>query len=117
MWATLLFIATPAFVVNGNSLETDVVFLAFWMASVALFVGGRYGAAVGGLAEVGDGRGAHILRALALIPTVTAVGALGGGLYGTLGGGLYDLIHWQAGRLSAWGLWLTVAGAADRVVG
>lgn len=36
--ATLLFLATPAFVVNGNSLEADVPFLAFWMASVALFV-------------------------------------------------------------------------------
>ena len=37
LWATLLFIAVPVFVVNGNSLETDVPFLAFWMASVALF--------------------------------------------------------------------------------
>jgi hypothetical protein len=34
-----LFIAVPAFVVNGNSLETDLPFLAFWMAAVALFVG------------------------------------------------------------------------------
>ncbi len=38
LWATLLFLATPAFVVNGNSLESDVPFLAFWLASVALFV-------------------------------------------------------------------------------
>jgi hypothetical protein len=38
LWATLLFIAVPVFVVNGNSLETDLPFLAFWMASVALFV-------------------------------------------------------------------------------
>jgi hypothetical protein len=45
LWATLLFLATPAFVVNGNSLETDLPFLAFWMASVALFVAGRYGLA------------------------------------------------------------------------
>jgi len=36
--ATLMFMAVPAFVVNGNSLEADVPFLAFWMASVALFV-------------------------------------------------------------------------------
>jgi 4-amino-4-deoxy-L-arabinose transferase-like glycosyltransferase len=36
--ATLLFLVTPAFVVNGNSLETDVPFLAFWMASIALFI-------------------------------------------------------------------------------
>jgi hypothetical protein len=36
--ATLLFIAVPAFVVNGNSFEADLPFLAFWVASVALFV-------------------------------------------------------------------------------
>jgi len=37
LWATLLFLAVPAFVVNGNSLETDVPFLAFWMSAVALY--------------------------------------------------------------------------------
>jgi Dolichyl-phosphate-mannose-protein mannosyltransferase len=42
LWATLLFVATPAFVINGNSFETDLPFLAFWMVSVALFVSGRY---------------------------------------------------------------------------
>jgi 4-amino-4-deoxy-L-arabinose transferase-like glycosyltransferase len=36
--ATLLFLAVPAFVVNGNSLESDLPFLAFWMAAIALFV-------------------------------------------------------------------------------
>jgi hypothetical protein len=40
--ATLLFIATPAFVINGNSLESDLPFLAFWMTGLALFVSGRY---------------------------------------------------------------------------
>jgi hypothetical protein len=38
VWATLLFIAVPVFLVNGNSLETDLPFLAFWTASIALFV-------------------------------------------------------------------------------
>ena len=38
VWATLLFIATPAFVINGNSFESDIPFLAFWMAGVALVV-------------------------------------------------------------------------------
>jgi hypothetical protein len=38
--ATLLFIAVPAFVVNGNSLESDLPFLAFWMLAVAWFVKG-----------------------------------------------------------------------------
>jgi hypothetical protein len=37
VWATLLFMAVPAFVVNGNSLEADLPFLAFFLASVALF--------------------------------------------------------------------------------
>jgi hypothetical protein len=41
LWATLLFLAVPAFVVNGNSLETDLAFLAFWLAAVALFCAGR----------------------------------------------------------------------------
>jgi Dolichyl-phosphate-mannose-protein mannosyltransferase len=38
--ATLLFLAVPAFVVNGNSLETDLPFLALWMLTVAWFVKG-----------------------------------------------------------------------------
>src|SRR5580698_7390745 len=41
VWATLLFCAVPAFVVNGNSFEPDVPFLAFWMAAIALFCSGR----------------------------------------------------------------------------
>ena len=38
-------LAVPAFVVNGNSFEPDVPFLAFWMAAIALFVSGRIGLA------------------------------------------------------------------------
>src|SRR3954469_15607911 len=41
LWATLLFIAVPAFVVNGNSFETDLPFLALWMSAVALYCSGR----------------------------------------------------------------------------
>jgi hypothetical protein len=40
-WATLLFIAVPAFLVNGNSFESDLPFLAFWMAATALYLSGR----------------------------------------------------------------------------
>lgn len=36
VWATLLFIAVPAFVVNGSSLESDLPFLAFFLAAIAL---------------------------------------------------------------------------------
>ena len=36
--ATMLFLAVPAFVVNGNSFESDLPFLAMWMGAIALFV-------------------------------------------------------------------------------
>jgi hypothetical protein len=36
--ATALFLFTPAFVVNGNSFEADIPFLAFWLAAIALAV-------------------------------------------------------------------------------
>jgi Dolichyl-phosphate-mannose-protein mannosyltransferase len=41
LWATLLFLAVPVFVVNGTSFETDVPFAAFWMAAIALFCADR----------------------------------------------------------------------------
>src|SRR6516162_5717406 len=50
LWATLLFLAVPAFVVNGNSFESDLPFLAFWMAAVALFSAGRLWLAVATMA-------------------------------------------------------------------
>jgi hypothetical protein len=47
VWATLLLLATPVFVVNGNSFEADVPFVALWMAAMALFcAGSRFWAAV-----------------------------------------------------------------------
>jgi hypothetical protein len=36
--ATLLFCATPAFVINGTSLEADLPFAALWLLSTALYV-------------------------------------------------------------------------------
>jgi hypothetical protein len=44
LWATLLFLAAPVFVINGTSLETDLPFVAFWLAAIALFVSGRIAA-------------------------------------------------------------------------
>lgn len=38
MWATALFCVLPAFVVNGNSFEADLPFLAFWLLSIACFI-------------------------------------------------------------------------------
>ncbi len=40
--ATLLFIVTPAFVINGNSFEADIPFVAFWLAAIAAFIYARY---------------------------------------------------------------------------
>lgn len=50
MWATLLFLATPVFVINGNSLESDVPFTALWLAGAAFFVYRRWALAAGFLA-------------------------------------------------------------------
>jgi 4-amino-4-deoxy-L-arabinose transferase-like glycosyltransferase len=36
--ATLLFLATPAFIINGTSLESDVPFVALWLLATALYV-------------------------------------------------------------------------------
>src|SRR6202041_630319 len=36
--ATLVFVAVPAFVVNGTSFEADLPFLAWWMLAMAMFV-------------------------------------------------------------------------------
>jgi hypothetical protein len=36
--ATLLFVATPTFVINGTSLEADLPFVALWLLSTALYV-------------------------------------------------------------------------------
>jgi hypothetical protein len=72
--ATLLFIAVPAFVVNGNSLESDLPFLAFWMASAALFVGAADRASRLRLAL---STAAGVLAALAAYQSVVLVPILG----------------------------------------
>ncbi len=38
--ATLLFLAVPAFMVSGNTFESDLPFLACWMTAIALFIRG-----------------------------------------------------------------------------
>jgi hypothetical protein len=45
--ATLLFLVTPAFVINGSSFESDLPFVAFWLLSIALFVAAVDGRSVG----------------------------------------------------------------------
>jgi hypothetical protein len=39
--ATFLFLAVPPFVVNGNSLESDIPFLAFWLLAIAAYLSER----------------------------------------------------------------------------
>ena len=71
VWATLLFCAVPAFVVNGNSFEPDIPFLAFWMASIALFVSGRTGWAVAAMVVCS----LEAYQAVFLTPILGAFGA------------------------------------------
>ena len=51
--ATLLFVATPAFLVNGTKLEADLPLVAFWTVGFACFVAGRFGWAAAALAGAG----------------------------------------------------------------
>jgi hypothetical protein len=63
-WAVAIFAAVPAFVINGNSLEADIPFLAFFMASIAFLVRGA-----NGLAAISGCLAALIeYKALALVP-------------------------------------------------
>lgn len=61
--ATLLFCAVPAFVVNGNSLESDLPFLAFWMAAIALYIAAVERESLGILAISGVASGLAALAA------------------------------------------------------
>ncbi len=61
--ATLLFLATPAFVVNGGSLESDLPLTACWMAAAALFV------------RAVDGRSGRLLAGAAAALALTALAA------------------------------------------
>ena len=61
--ATLLFLVTPAFVVNGNSLESDLPFLAFWLLACAVFI------------EAVDRRSKRMLVASAIAMALAALAA------------------------------------------
>jgi hypothetical protein len=78
LWATLLFLAVPAFVVNGSSFESDLPFLAFWMAAIALYCGGRFwlSAAAMVLASMAAYQAIFLTPILALSPSRDRKGAL-----------------------------------------
>ncbi len=102
--ATLLFLATPAFVVNGNSLEADVPFLAFWMLSVALFVSA---VDAGSARRLGLAAVALVPAALAAYQSILLVPVLGIYLWikrrGWRPGWLVVLV--VPAVLAAWQLW------------
>lgn len=54
-WALLLMALIPAFLVNGNSLEADIPFVAFWTLGIAAFICGPLWLAVPLLACAGLG--------------------------------------------------------------
>jgi 4-amino-4-deoxy-L-arabinose transferase-like glycosyltransferase len=102
--ATLLFVAVPVFVVNGNSLESDLPLLAFWMAGTAFFVSAVDSRSPWRLAAAGI---ALVLAALAAYQSVFLVPVLG--LYLWLNAG-----RWSPGwavalipgiTLAAWQYW------------
>ena len=111
MLATLLFCATPAFIVNGNSLESDLPFLAFWMSAVALFVHGVERESHGALAASTAAAG---LAALAAYQAVFLTPILSVFLW-------QKRRHWIAGWvaifaapavLAAWQIWERYTGGA-----
>jgi hypothetical protein len=53
VWATLIAITTPAFLVAGNSFESDLPFAAFWTCGIAAFVHHRWRLAIPLLALAG----------------------------------------------------------------
>ncbi len=73
--ATLIFCAAPAFAVSGTSFESDLPFLAFWMAAIACLVEGvernnwRWQTAA---AFAGAGAALYAYQAVVLIPVMAA---------------------------------------------
>jgi hypothetical protein len=86
--ASLLFMATPAWVINGTSLESDLPFLAFWMAAVALWV-----------SAVDSHRGTRLVLAV-----VCGAGAVMISFQGVVLAALWAVYLWQRDRtwIAAW---------------
>jgi hypothetical protein len=63
-WAVAIFAVVPAFVINGNSLEADIPFVAFFLAAMAFLVRADFA-----LAAMAGGAAALIeYKAIALVP-------------------------------------------------
>ncbi len=70
-WAVAIFATVPAFIINGNSLEADIPFLAFFLAAMAFLIrgvndGSRAGLCLAAIA----GAAASLIeyKAIALVP-------------------------------------------------
>ncbi len=88
--ASILFTAVPAFVVNGNSFETDLVFLAFWVISIAYYT------------QAIHTRSAWLLTASAVAGGLAALDAFQAGMLMPILG-LYLWMHdrkWTAGWIA-----------------
>jgi dolichyl-phosphate-mannose-protein mannosyltransferase len=75
--ATLLFLVTPTFVINGTSLESDVPFVAFWLLSIAFFVAAvdRHSARLLGLSSLAMALAAlSAYQAVLLVPILLLYG-------------------------------------------
>ncbi|MBM3814489.1 MAG: glycosyltransferase family 39 protein [Acidimicrobiia bacterium] len=70
VWATVLLITVPTFLVNGNSLESDLPFLAFWLAGMALWI---RAVDAGRLTALIPAVGAFALSALAAYQSVALI--------------------------------------------
>lgn len=68
--ATFLFLAVPPFIVNGNSFESDIPFLAFWMLAIAGYLAGQTWVAILGaaLASLAAYQAAALIPILFLAP-------------------------------------------------
>ncbi len=118
-FATLLFLAVPAFVVNGNSLEADLPFLAFWMASVALFVRAVDNdsmLALAGSAAAGALAGLTAYQAVLLTP-ILAVYLFTSRRKGTVASAAWVMTLAAPAAIAAWQLWeWTTRGALPAAV-
>ena len=99
MLATLLFLAVPAFVVNGNSFESDLVFLAFWLISISYYI------------RAVDTQSVYLLSVSALAGALAALDAFQAGMLTPILG----LYLWQHNRKWTAG-WIAIFAAPATIV-
>ena len=113
--ACALFTAVPAFVINGNSFETDLPFLAFWLISIAYYI------------RAIDTKSVWLLVASGIAGALAGLDAFQAGMLMPILG-VYLWMHdrkWVAGwiatltapiTIAAWQLWEWTTGALPLAV-